>query len=1146
MPTLLEQLQSATDGSNLSADIGGQAGSFLQIAQLVQQLIDQPPGDFSGYLSHLQSLPLPQVSVAGDLGDAFSGILPALQGDTSGLLEPLLGAVGNISQNVGGDLGETFNRLLSIIQDLQTLFASDLSCGLVAALEPLPAPALPAPPAEGEPQPAPTPLNPPAVVSQEQVDQAKAMVESLPADMTVPALLTWLHQQVGTHRPDYFFFRSIPVLDDLRDPLDSLVRWDGYNGTQLVQELEQTLTTLVAIVQSNTTEIISQPFNTPAIAAIPATAIASSAGQLAAALEALLVAVNTVDESEISSQLGLAQNAATDLENANLSLDTQQTELDALRSQLETLPSRMETAICRLLVLLQPRATWGDLSAHLGEAPVVLETDTFAPVTDLLGRVQEFLENLLNLVDIGAVTDPLVEIFTQAANAIDSVEQGIVQATASVRAAFEQAHAALQLLDIEHAQQQAEQALQDATQEVTDALSQGLGPAIDALSQAMSAIDGALGDFDPEQLGAPVQQVFDAISSIFQSPAVQEIVSQLERLKALAEELDDLSFKPVSNVVIEGIDTIKSALDAIDESSLVAPMPEMIGEAMSVLPESLTPLTDPLISELDNLIEQGPIPLLEAVRDLPEPVFQHLRNFSPRELLEEPLGTPFREMRAKLDEFQPTQWLDAAEQELDALKQRLADSMDLQPLLAPIVEAQQQLLSELEGFRPGAFLEPLTQGIEQALQGLDGALPTSELTDGLQQVFNQVQRLIDTLDAANEVVQSVSGRLALLSDPDAQLNQWLDTILAKLPADAPATLAAILGSLGQAIEDAKAAPLQSAYDTAKQPLLEKLNEADTQALQTRIIQGKSRLTPLLDDLPPSTAKTDLQAWLAGFDPAAPAFSRGLRQLTRLQSSLNATDAALTQSFTNWDAYYHRADGILANLIPESFTLEELRQWLREAIDRQLGQPLVGFLKQLKVLGGLLQAFGDTIGSLLQAINTKLTELLAAPMALLQASQELEQLQERLTNLDLGIFTREIDSLYTQLVEQLRSLNPRNMEAALRQVLEQALDALSLDLVFTPGLRQQLEETYASLVGIIDGLDPELLIIAPMEQTYEQDILPLVDALDVSDAIQAIIDLLNRLPDDLQSELTRVDGSYQQLLAAAPSGSSGGASASVSL
>lgn len=1146
MSTLLEQLQSATDGSSVSADISGQVGSFLQIAQLIQQLVDNPPDDFGGYLSHLQSLPLPEVSVADDLGDAFNGILPALQGDTSGLLEPLLGAVGDIGQSVGGDLGENFSRLLEIITDLQILFASDLSCGLVAALEPLPAPALPPLPTDGTPPPDPVPLNPPTILSQEQVDQAKAMVETLPADMTVPALLTWLHQYVGTHRPGYFFFRSIPVVDDIRDPLDTLVRWDGLNGTQLVQELNQTLTTLVSIVQANTTQIISQPLSNPAIAAIPATDIATNAGNLADALDALLVAVQSANITDISTQLAFAQTAATNLETANLSLDTQQAELDALRTQLEALPSQLETSICRLVVLLQPRATWGDLSSHLGEAPMVLEADTFAPITDLFGQVQEFLENLLNLMDISAVSDPLVDVFTQAANAIDSVEQGIVQATASVRAAFEQAHDTLQLLDIEHAQEQAEQALQDATQEVSAALSQGIGPAIDALTQAMSAIDAVLGDFDPEQLGEPVRQVFDAISGIFQSPAVQEIITQLQRLKELAEELDDLSFQPVSSVVIEGIDTIKSALDAIDGSNLVSPMPEMIGEAMSVLPESLTPVTDPLISELDSLIDQGPIPLLEAVRDLPEPVFDHLRNFSPRELLEEPLGTPFREMRKKIDEFQPTQWLDAAEQELDALKQRLADSMDLQPLLAPIIEAQQQLLSELEGFRPGAVLEPLTQGIEEALQSLDVALPTSEITDGLQQIFNQVQRLIDTLDAGNEVVQSVSGRLALLSDPDAQLTQWLDDILVKLPSDAPATLAATLFNLSQSIDEAKASSLLITYNAAKQPLLDKLSEANSQALQTRIVQGKARITPLVDGLPPSTIKADLQAWLTAFDPTGPEFSRGLRQLSHLQSSLTAADTALTQTFDTWDGYYHREDGVLATLSPESFTQEELRQWLREAIDRQLGQPVLGFLKQLKMLGGLLQAFGDTISSLLQAINDKLTELLAAPMALLQATQELEQLQERLTNLDLDIFTREIDSLYTQLMEQLRSLDPRNMEAALRQGLEQALDALSLDLVFTPGLRQQLEETYATLVGLIDGLDPELLIIRPMEETYEQDILPLVEALDVSDAIQAIIDLLNRLPDDLKTELGRVDSSYQQMLAAAPSGSSGSASASASL
>ncbi|MEJ2200348.1 MAG: hypothetical protein P8X63_04945, partial [Desulfuromonadaceae bacterium] len=949
MATLLEQLQSVTDGSSLSADIGGQAGSFLQILQLVKQLIDEPPGDFSGYLSQLQSLPLPEISIAGDLGEAFSGILPALQGDTSGLLEPLLGAVGNIGQSIGGELGETFSRLLSIIQDLQTLFATDLTCGLVESLAPLPAPATPPAPAEGEPAPEPAaPSPPPAVLSQEQVDAAKAMVEALPADMTAPALLKWLHQFVGTYRPGNLPLRSIPIIDDIRDPLDTLVRWDGFDGAALVAELGQTLGSLQTIVQANSSGIVSQPFGSAAIAAIPAAAMATSAGQLADALAALGTAVTEADESAINSQLAAAQSAVGELENTNLTLDGLQNGLEAAGKALDDLPSRLETAICRLLVLLQPCATWGDLTSGLGEAPTVLSDQTFAPVTELLGRVQEFLENLLNLVDISAVTAPLTEVFTRAAQAIDSVEQGIVQATTTVRAAFERAHAALQLLDMEQAQEQAEQAMAGAMQQVQQALSQGLGPAIDALSQAMTAIEGVLGTFDPEQLGAPIRQVFDTISGIFQSPAVQEIISQLQRLQELAEQLDELSFQPVTNVVIEGIDTIKSALEAIDGSNLIAPMPEMIGQAMSVLPESLTPVTDALTSGLDQLIDQGPIPLLEAVRDLPEPIFEHLQNFSPRELLEEPLGQPFKEMRTQLDKFQPTQWLDVVEEELDALKQRLLDAIDLQQLLAPILAAQQQLLSELETFRPGAVLEPLTQGIEEALQSLNVALPTSELTDGLHSIFGQIQRVTDTLDAANQVVQSLSSRLALLADPDAQLNQWLDEILAKLPADAATTLATLLENLRQTLEAAKATPLQTAYETARQPLLDSLNQADAQALQTRIVQGKAALAPLLAALPPSTAKTDLQTWLAGFDPAGPQFSRGLRQLSQLQSKLTASDQALTSLFADWDARYHRADGILATLAPESFSLEELRQWLRQAIDRQLGRPVTGFLKQLKV------------------------------------------------------------------------------------------------------------------------------------------------------------------------------------------------------
>jgi hypothetical protein len=695
--------------------------------------------------------------------------------------------------------------------------------------------------------------------------------------------------------------------------------------------------------------------------------------------------------------------------------------------------------------------------------------------------------------------------------------------------------------------QQAEQSLQAALQQVQQAIAQGLGPAATALSDALTAVDGALAGFDPEQLAQPVQQVMDAIKSVFEDAAVQQAIQQLERLKEMADKLDELSFRPVSDVVIDGIGTVKSALEAIDEASLPAPGPELISEAMSVLPESLTPLTDPLTSNLDELIEKGPIPLLEALRDLPKPIVEEMRNFSPRGLLEEPLGTPFSELRGQLDEFQPTQWLDAAEQELDNLKQRLLQALDLEALLAPLAQAQQALLQELGRFRPGAVIEPLAQQLEQALESLDVALPTTQITQELDQVLGRVQSILGTFDQVVEVVQAFTAKLALLADPDAQLDQWLTEILAKLPADAPATLSAPLAALAQAVDNARATPLHTAYQSARQPLADKLALADPAALLARILQGRSRLTPaLVSALPASQAKTDLQQFLAQFDPAGPGFSRGLRRLAGLRDALSAADQQMTTLFADWDARYHRSDGVLAALVHQSVTVDELRGWLREAVDKQLGAPVVGFLKQLKLVGTLLGTFGDAIAGVVQAVKDKIDDLLAVPQALSQAAHELEQLQQQITNLDLDMFVREVDSLYEELLDTLRALDPGAMEQPLRRALEALLDDLTLDSVFTPGLRDQIEQSYATLVGKVDALDPELLVIKPLDDLYTQDVLPLVDALDVSEAVQKLIDRLNALPDELKEELERVDEAYQDMLAAAPSGAPSSGSASVSL
>ncbi len=1144
MPTLLEQLQAVTSGSGVSTEIGAQAGQLGQIVQLVQQLASSPPGDFQSYLTQLQQISLPQVSVGGNLGQAFGDILPNLQGELGGVLQQLVSSADTIQSRAGGGLGAALGPLLEAINQLRDLLTSDWSCGLIPEIVP-PPPAPPGPPPPPGSPPAPSPSDP--ILAPVQVDAARAAIDTLPSDLGVESLLKWLHERIGTADAfqDFFPLRSLPVIDDLRDPLDTIVRWDGLTGFQLAEELRDTLATLATIVEASTTAVVTAPFVPATVAAIPASAVAAAGTALGTALDDLLAAVQAQDAGAIGASQAAAQAAVAQITAANATLVSQQAALLAIEDALRALPSELETNICRLLVLSQPRSTWADITGRLGGPPTVLSNDTFAPLTELFGRVSEFLNNILDRLDISAVTAPITNALGEVTHAIQGVEQNLALLTASARAQFQQAHDALAAFDLGAVQQQAENALGGATSQVQQALAQGLAPATEAIGTAVTAVNDALGGFDPEQIGEPVRNAIDAIAQVFEDPSVQQLLDALKQLRALAERLDELTFRPVSDLVIDGIGGVKSALQAIDQASLPPPGPELISEAMSVLPPSLTPLTDPLISGLDELLDNTPRAALERLKELPASVAEELRAFSPRALLSEPLDEPFKAMRAGLEQFNPTEFLDQAESALDGLKQRLAQSLDLEPLLAPVVEAQQALIDQLSQFRPGAVLEPLTKKLEEAGQALDVALPTEPITQALDQVLSRARSFTGTLGQVIEIVNAFTDKLTLLGDPAAQLDVWLTEILAKLPANAPAILDASLTDLREAVEASHAAPLRTAHQNARQSLDTALTTTNAEAILARAVQGRSRLTPaLVNALPPSAAKTNLQQFLATFDPAGPAFAGGLRQLSRLRTALTAADLGVAETLREWDARYHRAGGALAGLVHTGVTVADLRQWVREALDRQLGAPVVGFLEQLKVLGALLRTFSTAITSMLAAIQTKLEQILAVPQALANAAQELTNLKQKILGVDLDLFTREIDSLYEQLVDQVRALDPRALAEALKAHLESLLDALSLGAIITPALRNEIDEAYRALKAVIETLDPELLIIQPLEETYQEQVLPLVDVLDISDVLQVLLDRLDSLPDELKEELQRVDTAYQDMLAAAPGSSPAGASVGV--
>lgn len=1152
MATLLEQLGSLASGGSVSVDIAGAARQFTDIGSTLRGVMSNPPGDFAALLGQLDALPLPQLQLAGDLTAGLGNLLPQLQGALSGGTEPLSGALAGLGGNVTDGLATALGPLLAAIEAVRTLLATDLSCGLVPALAPpAVAPPLPAPaPGPGDPPipppPPPAPVPAPApVLSAQQVDAAKALLDSLPADMSVPALLRWLHARIGTHRPGYFYFRSIPVVDDLRDPLDTLVRWDGADGAALVAEFGTTFTALAGLVTRATAAQLAAALPAGPVGALPAAATGTAAQQLIAALEAVDSAVSADDAAALAAALGQAQAAQAALEAQNLILDAQAGAIAALRAAILELPGALETGICRLTVLLSPRAAFGDFTSAIG--PVVpgdLAADAFEPLTRTFTATRQALERLLGALDVGAVTGPIAAVLGQAQDAIATVEQGIAQLTAGARAAFAQADAALAAFDPEVILAQARGAIEQAVQTLADAIASALGPAGAALTSTISAAESALGAFDPEALAAPVQALLDELSTLLQGPEMQGLVDALGQLQTLAQRLDELSFAPVGDVVIGGIGEVKSALDSIDDANLVAPMPEMIATAMSVLPPSLVPIIEPLLGELDGLIEQGPGALLDGLRELPRRIADALAAYAPRALLEEPLGTPFAALTSELEEFSPTAWLDGADGALEGALGRLADALDPVPLLAPLAQVHGTLAQELAALRPGQLLAPFTEQIEDVLAVLDDVLPTEDLAQALVQVATQVQRLLEPFDQATEVIAAWTPKLALLADPHAQLSAWLDAILAKLPADTPTLLAGPLGALTAAVDGARATALQAAWTTARAPLDAALAAADAPARLARLAQAKSALTAArVAAVSNAAQRTALTAFLADFDPLG-SVGRGLARLGRLGDASTQTGAALTALLADWDARYLRPDGPLAGLLPPTLTVDSLRAQLREAIDRQLGVPVVGFLKALKVISALVAAFGDAVGDLLEAIQARLAALLSAPQALADAAQALDVLVDRITGIDLDVYTREVDALHGTLLDRLRALDPATLGATLRDALADLLDEINLGAVFSPALRTQLDAAWAQLQAKVAALDPGPLVIEPLQAVYEQDLLPVVQAFDVGDALQAVLDKLDALPDELRTELDRVDVAYQAMLAAAPTSSPAGASAAV--
>ena len=183
------------------------------------------------------------------------------------------------------------------------------------------------------------------------------------------------------------------------------------------------------------------------------------------------------------------------------------------------------------------------------------------------------------------------------------------------------------------------------------------------------------------------------------------------------------------------------------------------------------------------------------------------------------------------------------------------------------------------------------------------------------------------------------------------------------------------------------------------------------------------------------------------------------------------------------------------------------------------------------VGGVAQSLAD----LETRLTTSLANILTGPASLQSISDAVQSVVNTLRNVDLGFLRESLEGVFRTVREQIESLGPKPLTLALDREFGEIIDALDLDVLLPPAEVAALDAAAATVAEKLGALDPARLATDAVGPAFEADVLPLIEALDITPVFDALIEALRGLDEELKSEFARVNTAYQALLAARPAG-----------
>jgi len=1176
MPSLPEQLQSLISSSGLSEDIGGQIGTITSAASTLSSLIDSPPDEIDDLISGLTNISPSNVQLPDNFLSGFSDISNVIPSDLSNItggLEEILSGIGDV---VDLDVLDSIQDFIQCLQNLALLIEIDFSRFQFTSTdsttedstetssssssesasgestssessgsgESSEGTSSEASGSEGEGAGSSSEASSSSTVEDSAAVSATKnisdLVGSLPTPFNAQNAVTFLRDLLQGIPRANAKMSHVPIYDDMLQLLNTSVQFSEMDVSGLQNHIQSTLTSLSTALDRDGLKPIHEL--SKLVSEIQTktdfSLLSTQTSNVASGLEEIATALETSNISTIDSPLATV-NGSLDLllpQLENINSNLLNNELALFNQSLPQLNRALDQSMRRLQRLLKTPAT-ADFFVIIDE--VIQQGINQSGIQDLTSAVEDLFKNITDIVALlnaSVVKDALGTVTSGLNTALDAFDTAMLQVTSTVSAVFDEVENALDVVDTENFRENVENALQEIQNTIETVIDQLFTPIRTAVSTAVNLIDTAVDSFDPEQIKTAIENIINQITAIFSSPEVMDAIQLIKStIETVTEQIQAASFTPVVDGVVTGIDGVKDVFQLVEPSLLSDSLKQQIQSAIDGLPDDLEQPIDTLTSELAQLIEEGPKPLILQIQEPVESLALQLNEISPDKLIGNDLFKEYEKLLTDLAEFTPSTLLTPIQDALTELKEEISRQIDLASLLKPVEDVYDGMVEQLNQLDPAAIIEPINEKINDLSQGFLDILPEETVFEIIEKVVSSLESARAFVTEVKTLIDTLAGMVSELAEPETQLTAWLQPTLDLVDSmpDIPGIDATFTG-ISENIDKLKKAGLSTQISNAVNPLQTALTSLDVETTQNRLLAAYVRLNrTTIEALPASPQRTSLLALLDRFNPVNPPLSLVFTKLRETQSAIQTLMSSTETSFADWDDRFFRTDSTFNVMQISSVTSQTVKDLMKQSIEDHAIKPLT---KLLSSFGGAFSAFDGPIEELqgfVDAIDDLFSDITEGPGSLGEIQEILEGLVERIENLNLDFLEQELDEIFEVVKQKFDDINPKPLREALQSLLDDTLELIDVEQILPQSEVQLIDTTYSDAITKLTALNPNTLISEIVQPAFDEKIEPILKLFDLTDPIDVLLERMDGLAEELDTELDKVDTAYQGMMQAVP-------------